>query len=159
MCRLTLLEPNGRKWSGQRGVWALRPLKNRTHTYSNIQGRQQPTGRASTNTSAGPGAQEVISGQSAGNWWFQTVSCIKMLSDISIIPFDLFTDSEETLQRVKLQAFASIFYFNISSNICQVSIQSCKFNLCTTLEYRIKHLRISTVSIQWIKENKIVTSW
>ncbi len=37
----------------------------------------------------------------------------------------------------------------------RVYIQSCELNLCAKLEYRIKLLRISTVSIQ--REHKIIT--
>ncbi len=33
-----------------------------------------------------------------------------------------------------------------------------RFNFCAKLEYHIKHLQISTVSIQRVKENKIITS-
>ncbi len=40
-----------------------------------------------------------------------------------------------------------------------VSIQSFELNLFAKLEYHIKHLRIKYRFIQWVEENKIVTSW
>lgn len=42
---------------------------------------------------------------------------------------------------------------------CKCKFGRCKFNLCAQLKYCIQHLRISTVSIQWVTEIKIVTSW
>ncbi len=42
------------------------------------------------------------------------------------------------------------------ANSSRDSIQSCKFNLYAKLEYCIKHFRTSTVSIQWVKDNKII---
>ncbi len=34
-----------------------------------------------------------------------------------------------------------------------------ELNLFAKLEYRIKHLRIKLVSIQWVEENKIFFAW
>ncbi len=41
-------------------------------------------------------------------------------------------------------------------NISQVSIQSCEFNFCAKLKYRIKHLRISTFPFNESKRTKCV---
>ncbi len=54
-----------------------------------------------------------------------------------------------------------VFYATMFARMFKLifSIQSCEFYLCAKLEYRIKHLQTSTVSIQRIKENKIITTW
>lgn len=107
MCRQT---PMGESGAGRRLSEPGGPEKYRTHTYCVIQGRQEPTSRSPTNTSAAP---KVISGQSAGNSQLRMVSGFEKLSDISIIPFDLFTDSGGTLQRVKLQGFLGFSNFQL----------------------------------------------
>ncbi len=46
-------------------------------------------------------------------------------------------------------------YWSHRSVISWVTILRCESNLCSKLEYRIKHMQISTVSIQRVRENKI----